>query len=94
MAANVALSEHLHPVSGSGRACQGQQERCVDTPKPDTVLNTARQSTSCNLGAGTRPELRSGGATQGLMTALCLYLCFCSINLRPETDFNRRHGDF
>ena len=72
VAANVALPAHFNPVSGSGRACQGQQERCVNTPNPDTVLNTASESLGCNLGTATLAELCNDCATHELKSVLCL----------------------
>jgi hypothetical protein len=94
MVANAALSKHLHTVSGSDRAPHQQQERCVTTPKPDTVLHTASESAGCNWGAGTLPELCSECATHGPESELCLCPCFCLFKWRPETELNRRHADF
>ncbi len=66
MAANPALPSEVYALRGSGRACQGQQECCFNTPNQNTVLNTASESLSCNLGTGTLAELCNDCATHGL----------------------------
>ena len=68
MAARIAVPGHFNTVSGSGRACQGQQEHCVNTPNPDTVLNTASESAGCYFGAAKQAEPCNGCAPHGFQT--------------------------
>jgi hypothetical protein len=89
-----ALPRHFNPVSSSGRACQGQPEHCVNTPKPDTVLNTESESVGCNFGSETLPELYNDCATLGLQSALWLIYFLCLFKWLLEMELNRRHADF